>query len=256
MRLGTTSYIYPADMLDNVRKLAEAVDDIELVIFESPAFGDNYPDKNTVKELSRLASAHNLTYTIHLPLDLKLAEERPLLDAAFRVIDCTGELNPHGFVVHLDGTADADTPAMDRWIENSVKSLERMAIEAGGAHRLCVENLDDQSPAMLDRLLTHMPVSCCVDIGHLWKQGLDPVPCLSAWLDRTKVVHLHGVGTRDHKALSLTGASQLDPVVRLLSERFEGVLTFEVFSEKDFLDCQVTFAQSMARISTTSAAKT
>ncbi len=256
MRLGTTSYIYPADMLDNVRRLAGTVDDIELVIFESPSFGENYPDKTVVKELREIASAHDLTYTVHLPLDLKLAEQRPFLDAAFRVMGSTGELEPHGFIVHLDGTAEAGTPAMDRWVENSIKILECMAIEAGGADKLCVENLDDQSPAMLDRLLEHIPVSCCVDVGHLWKQELDPLPSLAAWLDRTRVVHLHGVGTRDHKGLSLMRPSRLDPVVRLLSERFQGVLTFEVFSERDFLDCQVTFAQSMARIRTVSAVKT
>ncbi len=252
MRLGTTSYIYPADMGENVRRLAGTVDDIELVIFESPACGDNYPDKALVKELCGIAAALDLTYTVHLPLDLRLADERPLLDAAVRVVGCTGELEPHGFIVHLDGTAAANTPAMDRWVENSVKSLECLAREAGGLDRLCVENLDDQSPEMLDRLLAHIPVSCCVDVGHLWKQHLDPVPCLGAWLDRTRVVHLHGVGTRDHKGLSLVSPSRLDPVVALLSEQFQGVLTLEVFSEADLLDCQVTFAQSMGRIGTIS----
>jgi sugar phosphate isomerase/epimerase len=255
MRLGTTSYIYPADMLNNVRKLAVSVDDIELVIFESPAFGDNYPDKTEVKELCRLASTYDLTYTVHLPLDLKLAEDRPLLDAALRVMGCTGELEPHGFIVHLDGTAEAGSPAMDRWLENSIRSLECLASEAGRPDRLCVENLDDQSPAMLDRLLEHIPVSCCVDVGHLWKQETDPMPCLDAWLARTRVVHLHGVGTRDHKGLSLVPHARLDPVVTLLAKRFQGVLTFEVFSERDLVDCQVTFEQCLARIRTVSATK-
>jgi sugar phosphate isomerase/epimerase len=248
MRLGTTSFIYPMDILHNVRHLADKVDDIELVIFEAPGFGDNYPDKALVKDLCRIASSHDLSYTVHLPLDLKLAEDEPLLDPALRVIDSTRELEPFGYIVHLDGTAEIGSAAMDRWLDNATRSLECLAKEAGGAHQLCVENLDDQPPAMLDRLLEHISVSCCADIGHLWKQQLDPVPCLDAWLARTRVVHLHGVGTRDHKGLSLVPQVQLDPVVSLLATRFQGVITFEVFSESDFLDCQVIFGQCMERI--------
>ncbi len=33
-RLGSTSYVYPDDILPNVRKLMSSVDDIELVLFE------------------------------------------------------------------------------------------------------------------------------------------------------------------------------------------------------------------------------
>ena len=256
MRLGTTSFIYPADIVHNVQKLADKVDDIELVIFESPTHGENYPDKAEVVELCRIAREHDLTYTVHLPLDLKLAEDVKSLDTALRVIDCTQDLEPHGFIIHLDGIAQTGSPAMDRWLANSVISLERMASVAGGADRLCVENLDDQPPEMLDHVLRNTPVSCCVDVGHLWKQHTDPMPCLDTWLPRTRVIHMHGVGTRDHKALSLTGSDRLDPVVRLLTERFQGVLTFEVFNEKDFLDCQTTFAESLARIGAVSSAKT
>lgn len=248
MRLGTTSYIYPADLLHNAKRLAEKIDDIELVIFESPTFGENYPNKSEIKELCRIAQDHDLTYTVHLPLDLRLAEDRNSLDTALRVIDCTRDLEPFGFIIHLDGTALPGTPAMDRWLENSVESLEAMIREAGGAERLCVENLDDQSPDMLNCLYGLVPVSCCVDIGHLWKQDLDPVPYLDTWLARTRVIHLHGVGKRDHKGLSLTGQQRLDPVVSLLADRFQGVLTFEVFNEPDFLDCQTTFAQALARV--------
>jgi sugar phosphate isomerase/epimerase len=248
MRLGTTSYIYPADLLNNARKLADKVDDIELVIFESPTHGENYPDKHEVAELREIARVHDLTYTIHLPLDLKLADDDKCLETALKVINCTQDLDPYGFIIHLDGIAAPGSPAMDRWLENSVKSLERMAAAADGPTRLCVENLDDQSPAMMDALLPLVPVSCCVDVGHLWKQATDPVPCLDAWLSRTRVIHLHGVGTRDHKGLSLTGQERLDPVVSMLAERFKGVLTFEVFNEKDFLDCQTTFAQALTRV--------
>jgi len=51
-RLGTTSYILPADLLMNVEFLADRVDDIELVLFESDDM-TNLPDAATVRALER-----------------------------------------------------------------------------------------------------------------------------------------------------------------------------------------------------------
>jgi len=81
-----------------------------------------------------------------------------------------------------------------------------------------------------------VPVSCCVDIGHLWKQGLDAIAHLKSCLPRTRVVHIHGVGSRDHQSLSVMPASELSPVVQFLKKEFNGVLTIEVFNEADLLE--------------------
>jgi hypothetical protein len=70
-RLGTTSYIIPADLITNVRFLAPYVDDIELVLFEADD-ESNLPDKKTISELGSIARSENLTYTVHLPLGLSL----------------------------------------------------------------------------------------------------------------------------------------------------------------------------------------
>ena len=74
MRIGTTSYIYPADILPNVKQLTDQIDDIELVLFEVDD-QNNLPNSQTINELIRIAAAHDLTYTVHLPLDLKLAND-------------------------------------------------------------------------------------------------------------------------------------------------------------------------------------
>jgi sugar phosphate isomerase/epimerase len=248
MRLGTTSYIYPADILTNVQRLLGTVEDVELVIFESDDHGCNYPDAQTVRALRDIASAHDLTFTIHLPLDLRLADETPLLHRALAVFECTRDLPVQGYVAHMDGVPGTDIDDPDRWLEHSVKSLHYLADVMGGLDKLCVENLENQTPEMVNSLLAAVPVPCCVDIGHLWKQGIDPVPHLHAWLPRARVVHLHGVGTRDHKGLSLMSEPCLDEVVGALVDGFRGVLTFEVFNEPDLLDCMDAFRRSMARV--------
>jgi sugar phosphate isomerase/epimerase len=247
VRLGTTSYIYPADIITNIRKLADRVDDIELVIFEADR-EDNLPDRETLDELIRIGSDHNMTYTVHLPLDLGLADDVPSLDKAIRVIRKTQALSPHGFIVHLDARRPGDNIDAKRWLENSLSSLEMLSGEVE-PEKLCVENLENHRPDMIDSILEKTAVSCCVDVGHLWKQGLDPMPALERWMPRARVVHIHGVGTRDHKSLSLISDDKLDPVVEFLHGNFDGVLTFEIFNERDLVDSMETFHRSRKRIS-------
>jgi len=54
------------------------------------------------------------------------------------------------------------------------------------------------------KVLEQIPASLCIDIGHLWRDGRDALPYLEAYLGRARVVHLHGVGERDHQSLELT----------------------------------------------------
>ena len=107
-RLGSTSYVIPADILPNVRQLGPLVDDVELVLFEVDE-GSNLPSPAVIESLGELAQAHGLTYTVHLPLDLRLAAaddvwRHPSMEKARRVVRATRALEPWAYVVHLDGT--------------------------------------------------------------------------------------------------------------------------------------------------------
>ena len=248
MRLGTTSYIYPADLITNVRHLAGSVMDVELVIFECDEYGSNLPDKDTIDELIELAAQHDMTYTVHLPLDLRLADADPRIEKAVRVIHCTEPLCPHGYIVHLDGAQGGEALGMSPWTENCLRSLEALIEEVADAETLCAENLDDQRAERLDAVLDRIGVSCCIDLGHLWKQGLDPLPCLDRWLPRAGVVHRLGVGSRDHKRLSLVPQEELDRVVGRLHGNFEGVVTLEVFDKEDMDESLRAFRASVRRL--------
>src|SRR5688572_28636533 len=121
-RLGTTSYILPADILPNARYLAGRVRDIELVLFEVDEGPNNLPTPEVVAELAVLGQAQDLTYTIHLPLDLRLGaggdEGHVSLAKARRVIDCTRGLDPWAYVLHLDGrdvVNGAGSAALAEW---------------------------------------------------------------------------------------------------------------------------------------------
>lgn len=256
-RLGTTSYIWPDDILPNVRQLAPLVDDVELVLFESDEYGSNLPGQDVIAELTQLAWAHDLTYTVHLPLDLRLGDNdslrHPSLDKARRVIERTRPLEPFAYIVHLDGKAiesDASDRMLERWQSQAVKSLEQVAVWTGDPSRVCVENLENYDPTAFAPVLDALPVSRCVDVGHLWRQGRDPLPYLQQWRaeGRTRVVHLHGVNERDHQSLAEVAPHALDPIVRHLMNHVGGVVTLEVFGVDDFFSSFSALESAVERV--------
>jgi sugar phosphate isomerase/epimerase len=255
-RLGTTSYIIPADILTNVRFLAGQVQDIELVLFEVDDGPNNLPSPQVVADLAALAAQHGLTYTVHLPLDLRLgaggAESHASMVKARKVIECTRPLDPWAYVLHLDGRevkGGADPGRLAEWQRHSVGVLEIAAGWAGGPEKLAVENLETYPLDFVQPVIERVAVSRCVDIGHLWLDGHDPLPYLRAALPRTRVVHLHGLAERDHKSLAHMAPEKLNPVLgTLLAANYAGVLTLEVFGKDDYQSSAAALARSWAAV--------
>lgn len=247
-RLGSTSYVYPDDILPNVRQLGAMVDDVELVLFEVPE-ASNLPDAATLDALARLADAHQLTYTVHLPLDLRVAASRggdgngaaapqrdPSMAMAHRIIALTRPLQPFAYVAHLDAREPMRTGDWDAWRAACAEGLAELVEAAGAADRICIENLERWSHREMLPLLEHLHVDLCLDIGHLWLQGLDVPACIAELAPYIRVVHLHGIDGRDHKSLRHTPRPQLRAALDALARSgFDGVLTLEVFNLEDFV---------------------
>lgn len=241
-RIGTTSYIIPEDILPNVHFLADQVDDVELVLFEVDDGPNNLPDAGVIQQLKSTAQQHQLSYTVHLPLDLRLAaengEQHISMLKARKVIDCTSDLDPWAYVLHLDGREllnNADPNVTIDWNRRAVHALEIVAGWVGDASLITVENLEKYPLNFWDEVFKQVPVSRCIDIGHLWYDEYDPIPYLKKHIDRAKVLHIHGISGRDHKSLSHVPFDELYRVIQFVSHSgFQGVMTVEVFGEEDF----------------------
>ncbi|MBI5034197.1 MAG: sugar phosphate isomerase/epimerase [Chloroflexi bacterium] len=235
-RLGSTSYVYPDDILPNVRQLAAQVDDIELVLFEVDDYGSNLPDAVVIAELNALARDNDLTYTVHLPIDLDWRDARSL-DKICRAIDATHAPSPFAYVLHLDGRPLLGKPSheiLEQWQAETASALDKI-LERVEPTRLCVENIEKWPPEYFAPLVAAKNLSRCVDIGHLWVQQRDPVEHLQEHIARTRVIHLHGVGMRDHQSLAKQAKSEVVRVLDFLAQKnYVGVLTLEVFDLDDF----------------------
>jgi sugar phosphate isomerase/epimerase len=278
-RIGTTSYIVPDDLLPNAKFLAAYVQDMQLVLFEVSGGPTNLPTPQAVESLAAWGRARDLTYTVHLLHDLRRYDEDGspaiALAKAQQVIELTRPLDPLAWVCHLDGRnvrhADASSPLLAHWQTQTVVVLQQVCNWAGDAGRVAVENLEGYAPDFVVPIVARTSAGRCLDVGHLWLDGMDPLPHLVAALPRLRVLHLHGVqpastteietgidagllagkparGT-DHSSLAYADPQQLDAMLRrLLAAQFDGVLCLEVFGEDDFHSSLLALDAAVQRV--------
>lgn len=249
-RLGTSSYIIPDDILPNVRYLADQVDDIELVLFESQE-ASNLPSAEVIKELNGLACEHGLTYTVHFPLDVypgatDIAERLRTLDTYKRIMDLTAELHPFGYVLHLtpDQYGTIPSPDIPAWLDALDWSLEALSrTDLVDSRMLCAETLSYPFELVLP-LVRRYDLAVTLDIGHVWLMGYDAQASCASLLDRTRICHLHGVSGpasamegQDHKGLGVTDRGALQDFLRAVRNQIADdgiarVMTLEIFSQE------------------------
>lgn len=228
----------PADLATNASFLAGQVADIQLLFFESMANqGMSHPLDLAL--LHELADGHDLTYTVHLPLDLALADDQPLLrqQAVAEIVNLVRDLmplQPLSFDLHLNRQPGLD---LSRWRQRLDGSLALLAAELGDLRGLlAVENIDYPFSQVSDMVLSH-GFSVCLDLGHAVRYG-DDLTSLFGLMPHVRHIHYHGVNNgRDHQPLSPDHA---DLTLRLFTElaeaNYQGAVTLEVYNEKDLMD--------------------
>ena len=231
-RVGATSFVIPADLLANVQLLAEMVDDVQLLFFESRAKA-RLPHRVEVAALQELARENDLTYTVHLPTDIRLGaaaavERQAGLDEICRLVDELAPLAPSSFDLHLrpeHGLAE------DEWLGHIDRSLASLAGALGETRAMVgIENID-YPYGIIRPLVAQHGFAVCLDLGHLLRYGHDWQEAFACDLLRANHIHYHGVnGCQDHAAV----LEKQDMVtVRLgellLRSAFQGVLTLEVY---------------------------
>lgn len=255
-RIGTTSYIVPADILPNVTVLCECVDDVELLIFESDEIS-NLPSHTDVNALARIASEHALTYTVHLPVDLRLGssvedERVQSVQKCLRVIERMDPLKPFGYIVHFSNSSFvAMTPMATRewqvWRNRLDQSVRDLLAAGVAPHHLCVETLSYDFERIAPVVEVH-GLAVCLDIGHILMEQRSVNSHLDRHLARTRVVHAHGVHDgKDHLSLAHLDPGLLGSLVeRLGTDKTQTrVVTMEVFNQRDFIQSCETLARLM-----------
>lgn len=245
-RLGTTSYIIPDNILPNVKYLADKVDDVQLVLFESDDIS-NLPPAHVIAELAAIGRGEDLTYTVHFPLDVYLGAADVVdrvrsVDQCRRIIDLCRRLDVKTYALHLAPANPEDRgelPAEDMpvWLKACDASLDCLVRELESPRQLCVETLAYQFESV-DPLLETFDLGVCLDIGHLLLGDRDVHEHLEKYADRLHLMHIHGVcDGNDHHSLRHLDPQILQAAVNtMVQDDIYRVMTVEVFNEADFLE--------------------
>lgn len=234
LKIGCTSYLYPADIITNVEKIAGLVDDIELLVFEG-ADERVLPTGAEVDRLAEISRNGGFSYTVHLPLDIDVcSEDRKFrsfsLKRAAHIADLTAPLSPYGYVLHLPGREKEESG----WVDASCAAVSELCAACGG--KLFVENLTYPF-RLLEPVFERSPARLCLDIGHARNAGDDWKEIYLAYGSKTGIVHFYvnDPGSGAHLGFQNAPPGFVSDTTReLLSSGYEGVLTIEMFGGEDF----------------------
>jgi sugar phosphate isomerase/epimerase len=234
-RIATTSYIHPDHILPNVRMLLPYLDEIELILYESV----NPPTGAEIDALSRISNQHDLSYNVHLPIDIFLGDpdstiRRHSTEVVKKVIELTKPLRPSTYTLHfsLKDPDDRNYPDIGQWTANLSKSMEEILNRGLASRQISIENLE-YPLEFVEAVIEAFDLSVCLDIGHLILYGRSIIDYAKRYMERTVIFHLHGVkGGRAHMSLDGLDEKQMRTIASIL-DPFLGTVSLEVFSFDD-----------------------
>ena len=167
---GVTSYLSPADITYNLKRVRGLADEMELILFEGKGYS-NLPSKADVRRFARIAGKTGMRFNVHLPLDVDIAsaDERfrhESLETIAHIVELTRPLDPLGYTLHVLKDEESQ-PA--HWRERVRDSLAQIA----HPHDMfCIETLAWDLREIVD-IIAALDYSVCIDIGHLLVGGRD-----------------------------------------------------------------------------------
>jgi len=246
-KIGTTSFIYPVSYVQNVKMLAPFLDEIELILFESAP--KSLPSNHEIKELFSLSKEYDLSYNIHLPLDLLLgapdsSKRHFAIETIKQVMNLTASLFPTTYTLHLPyGEIDFENERIKRWKERTYHSIDMLCSFGFNSRTISIETLN-YPLEWVKEILIDFNLSVCIDIGHLILYGLDMKDVFDRYKNRISIIHLHGANeSRDHQPLELLSKSNLKTILEVL-EQFKGIVSIEIFSY-DHLNASLKYLESV-----------
>jgi sugar phosphate isomerase/epimerase len=243
-KLCTTSFIFPDNIIPNINKLGVFFDEIELLVFESQP-EEVLPSRDDINELAYLSQKYDLTYNIHLPIDVSLTHESSdkrvkASDTIFQVMELFMPLTPSTYTLHLDmpsdiniGNSIANQIRIKKWQERSRQGLETLLFKIPNPDIISIETLDYPFD-LVEPFIDEFNLSVCIDAGHQIKYNYNLIKTFDTHQSRTPVIHLHGVDFSGHKIKDHTSLDKLPEQyisqLKTILNNYTGVVSLEVFN--------------------------
>lgn len=249
MKIGTTSYIYPDNIIPNAEKLCGLVEDLQLILFEGEDYS-NLPTVNDIKVLSEITKKSGLSYTVHLPIDLDVCSSEEnfrkfSLTRTLEIMELTNPLNPTGFVLHLPRKSVISEGEWQKCASESLSAIyENYPVDS-----LYVENLS-YPISLLEPVINNFNSNLCLDISHAVRCGDDWENYFELYFDRIGVIHFYGPESDSEGHLGLQKADRSfvnSAVKKLVTDGFDGLLILEVFGKEDFFESMTILKEELGK---------
>jgi sugar phosphate isomerase/epimerase len=235
--IGTTSFIYPDHYLPNVELLGPFLDEVELLLFESTDM-DTLLAPSVIEELRLLAKKIGLSYNLHLPTDISIADPDPqrrqrATEIMVQIINRVVPLCPSTHTLHLPYTENSfAADKVRRWRDRIYTSLEKILTSGIRGDSISIETLNYPLDLVAE-VVADMDLTICMDLGHLILNGDDIERGFRKYRGDIAIIHLHGIENgRDHLSLDRLSEKYLGPVLQILNQ-FNRSLSLEVFCFDD-----------------------
>ncbi len=185
--IAAPSFVWPARVGDNCRRLEGMVDEVAIVFFETQGCLE-YTEKDLPPDLARL----DLTYHVHLPLDLPWTRGAGEVHRLTQALAAkTDFLRPRGFVLHPpDNTED-------------LAQFIRLWSQSRQAEDLFVENIQGNDLNAAWPVIRDSGCRVCLDLGHLLAFGQERLLETPGLLEQTGMLHLSAPGpSGEHESLA------------------------------------------------------
>ncbi len=233
--IGTTSFVFPATIYENCKRLEELVDLVSIVMFETQACL-KYTKEDLPKDLIEL----DLSYNIHLPLDLpwELGAEE-----VYNILDClikkTEFLNPTSYTLH---------PPLKR--EDFCQLLEIMKKRNISLTKFFIENIKENDLTNIWDILLENDIKICLDLGHFIEYKQERLFMLDDLMGRIGMLHLYAPQNGRHTSLDHLSKEHTNLLIFILKEikkrKLNPEIIIEVFDYNDLIS-SLDFFQLLTR---------
>jgi len=218
--IAAPSFVWPDRVGQNCRSLEHLVDEVAVTLFQSQACLA-YSQDDLPLEMADL----DLTYHLHLPLDLPWEDPTRAASIASGLADMTAFCQPGAYVLH--------PPVAPQALETFFQAWERHGLRVSD---LLLENIQGNDLRTIWPVIRQSQCGLCLDLGHLLLYSQQEILNQPGFLDQLRMLHIYGTDGTDSRhgplsRLSFKDTGMLRDLLQALP--LQGVVVIEVFSAQD-----------------------
>lgn len=242
-KLAATSYVWPADILTNIERLKDYVKGIQLVLFELPE-ESNLPNEIEVAKLNELKQRYELSYFIHLPLNLDIYNTDRFVKETGKFIEIGKSINAELYILHLNLAekyskyqyhSGLSNKELKKFYSAGKSSLDALFNKYQVKDTLLIENIN-YPIEWLDFFVFKCGMNICLDIGHLFLHN-DEISLVKKYSEKIKLIHLHDLNEKGADHSELKNYKRISSAFDVLQEiNYKKFIVLELFDTSKFFD--------------------